>query len=83
MRIERYAEHHVLLGEDTWTIEHPITCDLNSCDEADAFMAAEAQWGRPPQPDGWYMLTTNPEHGGPVISEASERHVYEVTEVLA
>ena len=52
-RIRRYKNHHVRLFDQSFTVEHPLTCDLEECDIYDR--ASEA-WDSPPGALGWYRL---------------------------
>ena len=77
--IHRFAEHHVNFGDNTWQVEHPITCVLQECDIPDRVFQQLEDWGRP-NSTGWELLREDAV-GDLQLWPAKERVAYEVRRI--
>lgn len=55
--IARPKQHHAIIEEDQFAVEHPLSCDLKNCDW---FTEARNAWEEPPAEPGRYLLMRDP-----------------------
>ncbi len=71
--IERPETHHVIISDTTFTVEHPLECDLVKCSVMTLLWEA---WPDKPAENGRYQI--NFLEGIPMLGEALDYRRYRV-----